>query len=63
VIRHGDGLAVSYGVASLQASFRGQDISGDDRFTRVWRRDGKGKWKAVALHANSLPKNGPDGDG
>ena len=53
VIDLGD-VAVSYGVSVLNASFRGRDISGRDRFTRVWQRAEDG-WLAVALHANVVP--------
>lgn len=56
VIAHGGVLAVSVGVARLEATFRGQDISGRDRFTRVWVRPAvSAAWRAVALHANTLP--------
>ena len=50
---YGD-VAVSTGVAVLDASFRGQDISGPERFTRVWARGGDGAWRAVALHASRM---------
>ena len=51
---HGD-TAVSIGVVTMDASFQGQDISGHDRFTRVWQRRENG-YQAVALHANTLVK-------
>ena len=55
---YGD-TAVSTGVATLDASFRGQDISGPERFTRVWVRDpvsgADATWRAVALHASAMP--------
>lgn len=47
---HGD-TCVSIGVVSMQATFQGKDISGNDRFTRVWRKKGD-TYKAIALHAN-----------
>lgn len=48
---HGD-AAISTGTAALQASFQGQDISGPERFTRVWVREPAG-WRAAALHASA----------
>lgn len=48
--RHGD-TCVSIGVVAMQATFDGQDISGNDRFTRVWQKRGD-THKAIALHAN-----------
>ena len=54
VIDHGE-IAISTGISRLDASFRGEDISGRDRFTRVWKRD-ESEWKAVALHANAIPE-------
>ena len=53
---YGD-TAVSTGVAALDARFRGQDISGPERFTRVWVRapaGTAGAWLAVALHASRM---------
>ena len=53
------GTAVATGVATLDAAFRGRDISGAERFTRVWVRDAEGggsaAWRAVALHASAVP--------
>jgi ketosteroid isomerase-like protein len=57
---YGD-AAVSTGVATLDAAFRGRDISGPERFTRVWVRDAAGgpgaAWRAVALHASAMPES------
>ena len=47
---HGD-TAVVTGLATLNASFHDQDISGADRYTRVWLRTGD-TWRALAQHAN-----------
>jgi ketosteroid isomerase-like protein len=47
---HGD-TVVSIGVSDLDASFQGQDISGQDRFTRVWQKQGP-SYQALALHAS-----------
>lgn len=55
-IFHGD-TAVSIGVVRMDASFQGQDISGQDRFTRVWQRQGD-EYKVIALHANTLATPG-----
>ena len=49
---YGD-TAVTTGTAILDASYSGQDISGPNRFTRMWVNL-DGEWKAVALHA-SIP--------
>jgi ketosteroid isomerase-like protein len=47
--------AVATGVATLDAAFRGRDISGAERFTRLWVRDtGSMAWRAVALHASAV---------
>jgi ketosteroid isomerase-like protein len=54
VIDHGP-IAISIGVSRLDASFHGEDISGRDRSTRVWKRE-ESKWTAVALHANATPE-------
>jgi ketosteroid isomerase-like protein len=45
--------AVVTGTAHLDASLDGQDISGDDRYTRVWIHDGT-HWRALAQHANQV---------
>ncbi len=47
------GTAVVTGTAHLNASLDGQDISGDDRYTRVWLHDGT-HWRALAQHASQL---------
>jgi ketosteroid isomerase-like protein len=49
---HSD-TAVSIGIVQMSASFRGEDISGKDRFTRVWQKQGD-TYRAIALHANSI---------
>lgn len=54
---HGD-TAVVTGLAVLDATFQGQDISGTDRYTRVWMRDG-GTWRALAQHANQVRTASP----
>ena len=55
---HGD-TAISTGAAALEATFQGTDISGTDRFTRVWVRDDEdGAWRAAALHANNVSPQG-----
>lgn len=54
IVDHGK-TAISYGISVLEAEFQGQDISGRDRFTRIWRNTSSG-WKAVALHANVIPE-------
>ncbi len=54
VLDHG-GAVVAYGTVAMDASFDGRDISGTDRFTRVWTRK-EGRWVAVALHASAEPK-------
>jgi len=53
ILLHGD-VAVSIGIVLMEASFRGQDISGEDRFTRIWMNKGS-SWKAIAQHANIKP--------
>jgi hypothetical protein len=46
--------AVSIGIVQMNASFQGEDISGKDRFTRVWQKWGD-TYRAIVLHANSMP--------
>ncbi len=46
--------AISTGIATLQASLEGRDISGPERFTRVWIREANG-WLAISLHASQIP--------
>ena len=48
---HGS-TAILTGASTLEASYQGQDISGVDRFTRVWVDEGV--WRAAALHANNV---------
>lgn len=47
-------VVIVTGEARLEASFRGEDISGTDRYTRVWRREADGVMRAVSQHANSV---------
>ncbi len=50
---YGD-VAVVTGLAVLEATLEGRDISGDDDYTRVWvHRDGR--WLAVSQHASVRP--------
>jgi hypothetical protein len=49
---HAD-TAVSIGIVQMNAIFQGEDISGRDRFTRVWQKQGD-TYRAIALHANSM---------
>jgi hypothetical protein len=49
---HAD-TAVSIGIVQMNASFQGEDISGRDRFTRGWQKQGD-TYRAIALHANSM---------
>lgn len=51
-----DNVAVSIGTVLMEANFHGKDISGEDRFTRIWMNNGSG-WKAIAQHANIKEKN------
>jgi ketosteroid isomerase-like protein len=44
-------VAIVTGRVRMSATFQGRDISGTDRYTRVWRRDGAG-WLAISQHAN-----------
>jgi ketosteroid isomerase-like protein len=53
----GDVVIVT-GEARLDASFRGQDISGTDRYTRVWQREADGAMRAISLHANAVAEAG-----
>lgn len=46
----GDVVIVT-GRVRMSASFRGDDISGIDRYTRVWQRSVEG-WRALSQHAN-----------
>lgn len=49
-VRQHENVAVVTGVVMLQASYRGQNISGANLFTKVWVRH-QGHWQALALHA------------
>ena len=51
---HGS-TAISTGAATLDATYEGRDVSGVDRFTRVWVNE-EGVWRAAAPHANNVPK-------
>jgi len=44
-----DNVAVS--IVLMEASFQGEDISGRDRFTRIWMNRNS-VWRAIAQHAN-----------
>jgi ketosteroid isomerase-like protein len=46
--------AIVTGLATLQATLNGQDISGRDDYTRVWIRR-SGRWLAVTQHASVRP--------
>lgn len=52
-------VAVVTGIARPEATFDGDDISGVDRYTRVWLRSG-GTWRALAQHANQIPEEQRD---
>lgn len=54
VRQHGN-VAVVTGVVTLKATYRGQDISGANLFTKVWIKQDAG-WQALALHACLLPQ-------
>jgi ketosteroid isomerase-like protein len=54
---YGD-VAIVTGEARLDASFRDQDISGTDRYTRVWRRELDGAVRAISQHANAVAEAG-----
>lgn len=47
-----DDVTVSIGTVLMEASFRREDISGQDRFTRIWISKNS-VWKAIAQHANA----------
>jgi uncharacterized protein (TIGR02246 family) len=52
----GDDVAIVTGVAELEATLEGRDISGTDDYTRVWVRDGQaGGWLAASQHASVRP--------
>ena len=44
-------------LAQVQGTFSGHDISGDYRYTRVYVRDEKGKWKVVSFEASRIRDN------
>lgn len=49
-------VTIVTGRVRLSATFQGNDISGTDRYTRVWRSTANG-WRALSQHAN---REGPD---
>jgi ketosteroid isomerase-like protein len=46
-------VAIVTGRVRMSAAFGGQDISGEDSYTRVWRRTETG-WSAISQHANQV---------
>jgi Domain of unknown function (DUF4440) len=52
---YGD-TALVMGRASMKATFQGQDVGGEFRYTDVWVKRG-GEWTNVASQATRLPKN------
>ncbi len=48
-------VVVVTGEARMDASFQGRDISGTDRYTRVWHRGADGRLRAVSQHASAAP--------
>jgi ketosteroid isomerase-like protein len=46
-------IAIVTGRVRMSASFRGQDISGEDAYTRIWRRTDSG-WSALSQHASQV---------
>jgi len=49
-----DDLTIVTGVADLEATLEGRDISGRDDYTRVWVR-ANGGWVAASQHASVRP--------
>jgi ketosteroid isomerase-like protein len=52
---YGD-TALVMGRASMKATFRGQDVGGEFRYTDVWVKRGS-EWTNVASQATRIPKN------
>jgi len=48
--------ALVIGRASMKATFRGQNVGGEFRYTDVWVKR-QGAWQNVASQATLLPKN------
>ena len=49
--------AVVVGQLSMKATFKGEDVGGNFRYTDIWVRR-QGQWQNVASHASLLPKPG-----
>lgn len=45
-------VAIVTGEVRMEATFHGADISGTDRYTRVWHRQANGLVNAISQHAN-----------
>lgn len=52
---YGD-TALVLGRATMKATYKGQDVGGEFRYTDVWVRRA-GRWQNVASHATRLPKS------
>jgi hypothetical protein len=50
--------AIVIGRASMKATFKGQDVGGEFRYTDVWVKR-RGAWQNVASQATLLPKSTP----